>query len=117
MAFEKQFAGFLTGMFRNIFQRPLPAFSGLPNGPLSRKRRGLHAYSTAGRPAVFRFSTGFPFRHLRVRVSHRVAHLPQNKPDSMFTPIDSVVFSVPQCRRSVISGIVEVVMELSKWAI
>ena len=36
---------------------------------------------------------------MRVRQSNRVAHLPQNKPDSMFTPMASVGFSFPQCRR------------------
>ncbi len=89
MTWDIQFAGFLTGTFRSVLPRALPAFSGCPNGPLSRKGRKLHAYSTVGRPTVFRSFTGFPFsadKNACPLFFHWVAHLPQNKPDSMFTP-------------------------------
>lgn len=42
-----QFVGLLTYTFRGFPQRPLPAFSDFSNDPLSRKRSGLRANSTA----------------------------------------------------------------------
>lgn len=80
-----------------------PAFSGFPNDLLSQKGCILHTYSTSARAAVSRIFTGVPlFSQCNLRsigssccrldhrllnknacplIAHRVAHLPQNKPE------------------------------------
>ena len=80
-----------------------PAFSGFPNDLLSQKGHILHTYSTSARAAVSLIFTGVPlFSQCNLRsigssccrldhrllnknacplIAHRVAHLPQNKPE------------------------------------